>query len=453
MPDANMRDERRGDGGRPVPADGRCAREREDATMIRVRDSLISLCGVVAGQVALFGCISLIGRFQGPEALGHFNYLLALATFAGTLLACRYELACVSDNPADSFNAFVNVMVLAGAAVSIGCVAIAVAGRTDLYIVAAYGFAAFAQLAAGGYLNSLRRYGWIAASRIAVNGSFLVGVLAATFAPTFRARSGSIDAFRAYAAITAAVALLMLIAVALHGRRRGYSFAVTRAFFVEHNRFAKYILPSTLCGSVLTYALAIVIPHWFDAQSAGYFAAAYRLGFFPVSLIAQSLGGVFRRDAMAAMAGDDAHMLVPKVFGAYARARAARGRLRAGRRAAVRPACRAFLRRALERRDRVLSLHDSAFRIPDDLRAAVADLSRGARAAHRFPVSARLRCRARRRARHGEARGAAGAGERAPLFVLGRRADDRRHRADIQRDERQRVASARRRLTFIPFLH
>ncbi|MGS0625957.1 translocase, partial [Ralstonia sp. VS2407] len=58
------------------------AREREDATMIRVRDSLISLCGVVAGQVALFGCISLIGRFQGPEALGHFNYLLALATFA-----------------------------------------------------------------------------------------------------------------------------------------------------------------------------------------------------------------------------------------------------------------------------------------------------------------------------------------------------------------------------------
>ncbi|MET5012877.1 translocase, partial [Burkholderia pseudomallei] len=79
--------------------------------------SLISLCGVVAVNVALFGCISLIGRFKGPEALGHFNYLLALATFSGTLLACRYELACVSDNPADSFNAFGNVMVIAGAAV------------------------------------------------------------------------------------------------------------------------------------------------------------------------------------------------------------------------------------------------------------------------------------------------------------------------------------------------
>lgn len=73
--------------------------------MIRARDSIVSLCGVVAGQIALFGCISLIGRFEGPEALGRFNYLLALATFAGTLLACRYELACVSDSPADSFNA------------------------------------------------------------------------------------------------------------------------------------------------------------------------------------------------------------------------------------------------------------------------------------------------------------------------------------------------------------
>ncbi|KVD83557.1 translocase [Burkholderia sp. ABCPW 14] len=283
--------------------------------MIRVRDSIVSLCGVVAGQIALFGCISLIGRFQGPEALGHFNYLLALATFAGTLLACRYELACVSDSPADSFNAFVNVMALSIALVALGCAAIFITGRTELYVAAAYGFAVFVQLAAGGYLNSLRRYGWIAASRIAVNGSFLVCIAAMVFMPTL----GPIDAFGAYTAVTALVALLLLIAVALHGKRRGYSFAVTRAFFVEHSRFAKYILPSTLCGSVLTYALAIVIPHWFDAQSAGYFAAAYRLGFFPVSLIAQSLGGVFRRDAMAAMARDDAHAMVPKVFGAYAR--------------------------------------------------------------------------------------------------------------------------------------
>jgi hypothetical protein len=68
---------------------------------------------------------------------------------------------------------------------------------------------------------------------------------------------------------------------------------VNLAFFGANVRFAMFILPSTICGSVLTYSLAIIIPRWFDAESAGYFAAAYRIGFFPVSLIAQSLGGVF----------------------------------------------------------------------------------------------------------------------------------------------------------------
>jgi O-antigen/teichoic acid export membrane protein len=70
----------------------------------------------------------------------------------------------------------------------------------------------------------------------------------------------------------------------------------------------------------LTYALAIVIPHWFGAESAGYFAAAFRLGCFPVSLIGQSLGGVFRRDAVGAIAREDTPGALPNVFIAYARA-------------------------------------------------------------------------------------------------------------------------------------
>jgi O-antigen/teichoic acid export membrane protein len=111
----------------------------------------------------------------------------------------------------------------------------------------------------------------------------------------------------------------MLVWILLLGKRRGYEFRVSREFFVANSRFAKYILPSTVFGSVLTYALAIVIPHWFGAESAGYFAAAYRLGCFPVSLIGQSLGGVFRRDAVAAIAQDDLPDALSKVFLAYAR--------------------------------------------------------------------------------------------------------------------------------------
>jgi O-antigen/teichoic acid export membrane protein len=284
--------------------------------MINPRDSIVSLAGVVVGQIALFVCIFVIGRRFGPESLGHFNYLLALATFAGTLLAFRYELACVDDAPAESFNAFVNVTALSMVVVSGFAALLAIVGRGDLHLVAVYALATFVQLAAGSYLNSLRRYGWIALSRVVVNGAFLAGLVLSLAC----AVCAQVDVFALYTWVTAAVSFAMAMAILASGYRAGYPFRLSYGFFVRNRRFALYILPSTLCASVLTYALSIAIPHWFDAQSAGYFAAAYRLGFFPVSLIAQSVGGVFRRDAIGAMARSDAGTMVPRVYRTYARA-------------------------------------------------------------------------------------------------------------------------------------
>ncbi|MDE1180422.1 oligosaccharide flippase family protein [Paraburkholderia sp.] len=289
--------------------------------MIRVKDSVVSMAGVVTGQIALFLCISLIGRLRGPEALGQFNYLLALGTFAGTLLAFRFELACVTDSPRQSFSALANVMALSSAVMIVAVVATSASGHADLYAVEAYAFACFIQQATGSYLNSLRRYGWIAASRVVVNGSFLVSLVVANLNHAI----GLVDVFETYTIVNCAVSAVMLVAVVVHGRRHDYPFNLSRHFFFENARFAKYILPSTLCGSVLTYSLAIIIPRWFDAESAGYFAAAYRLGFFPVSLIGQSLGGVFRRDAIGAIARDDADTALPKVFVAYAKSLAILG--------------------------------------------------------------------------------------------------------------------------------
>jgi O-antigen/teichoic acid export membrane protein len=283
--------------------------------MIRLRDSTVSMAGVVTGQIALFLCISLIGRLRGPEALGHFNYLLALGTFAGTLLALRFELACVTDSPRQSFSAFVNVLALSCGVTAIATIVMMVSAHGELLIIGGYAVACFVQLAAGSYLNSLRRYALIAASRFAVNLSFLLCLIAAFASKTINA----LDVFETYTAINLVISVVMLTGVLLHGRRHRYPFALSRSFFADNVRFAKYILPSTICGSVLTYALAIIIPRWFDAESAGYFAAAYRLGFFPVSLIGQSLGGVFRRDAIGAVARHDAASVLPKVFQTYAR--------------------------------------------------------------------------------------------------------------------------------------
>ena len=91
----------------------------------------------------------------------------------------EYALVGVDDDPRESFNAFVNVTALGLAVVAVSVAAIGIAGRADLVIVAVYALASFVQLAAASYLNSMRRYGWIALSRVIVNGAFLAGLVLA----------------------------------------------------------------------------------------------------------------------------------------------------------------------------------------------------------------------------------------------------------------------------------
>ncbi|WP_429560091.1 lipopolysaccharide biosynthesis protein [Paraburkholderia youngii] len=284
-------------------------------TIINPRDSLVSLCGVVTGQVAMFLSVYLLGHWQGPGALGQFNYWLAIGAFTASVLGFRYELACVDHQPADSFNAFINASFLASVVTLVALTLTCLFDHPEYYAVTLFSLASFIQMAASLYYNSLRWYGKIALSRAATNGLFAAFLLF----DHFRLRSNSSDPFAWYVWITSGVALVMVIGILVSGRRAGFSFKISKRFYVDNRRFALYILPSTVCGSILSSALAIVIPRWYGAESAGYFAAAYRLGFFPVSLIGQSLGGVFRRDAIAAMSEDGDGRGLPHVYAAYAR--------------------------------------------------------------------------------------------------------------------------------------
>jgi O-antigen/teichoic acid export membrane protein len=296
---------------------------QKSATVINPRDSVVSLCGVIAGQLAMFLCVYLLGHWRGPGTLGRFNYWLAIGSFISSILAFRYELACIDDQPADSFNAFISASVLAVIVVLASLTVTYLVGHPEYYLVEVLSLASFIQMAASLYYNSLRWYGKIALSRTAINALF-VGFL---LLDHFRAQSDGSDPFVWYTWITSGVALVMVISIVRSGRKEGFSFRLSKRFYVDNRRFAIYILPSTLCASVMNSALSIVIPRWYGVESAGYFAAAYRLGFFPVSLVGQSLGGVFRRDAIAALSEANPSMELRRVYATYARTLAVLGAL------------------------------------------------------------------------------------------------------------------------------
>ncbi|WP_256941240.1 MULTISPECIES: translocase [Burkholderia] len=275
----------------------------------------MTVAGIAGAQCVLFACIACLARAAGPAILGAFHYQVAIGTLGGTLLALRYELACTSDNPRAAFSALVNVLALATCIACAGLVLAPAVGLPSVGLFAAFAFATIVQQAANGFLTSMRRYAWISASRIATNAGFLAMLLAATDSVS----GGSIDPFMLYTVSSILVALVTLMAIVRYGVTQGYAIRIARTFFIEHVRFPVYILPATLCGAVLTHALTLAIPNWFGDRDAGQFAAAYRLGFFPVALIGLGVGAVFRRDALAAIAAPDARRALSGMYASYAR--------------------------------------------------------------------------------------------------------------------------------------
>ncbi|MGO4326324.1 lipopolysaccharide biosynthesis protein [Cupriavidus sp. 2TAF22] len=263
--------------------------------MFRIKDSAVALGSTVTAQLLFFACVAVIARSYGPEALGVFNGDVALGMFLGTILAFRYELACVSDSRAISLTSLRHALTLASAStIALGILLYFLFSK---YTVVVFAMSFFAQQAVAHYLNSLRHYVAIAFLRVLVNALLLASLITA---PKIFG-SVEINPFYEFAFVTLTLSTASVFLILFFNRKCRNTISFYR-FIHENLRFASYTLPATLLASVSLYALSILVPRWFDAIAAGYFAAAYRFGAFPVSLIAQSIGGVLRRDAVSAVA-------------------------------------------------------------------------------------------------------------------------------------------------------
>ncbi|WP_438390115.1 hypothetical protein [Caballeronia sp. DA-9] len=260
--------------------------------IVNVKHSVVSVAGVILSQTANFIAVILIGKFCGPSELGYFSQLNAIGLFAGSVLGLRLEVACMAAEKKIAVEALVSSSIVA-TAIALLLAGLGVASGQEKYMsVLLLSCGVFYQAALGSALASERRYVGIAVQRALPNVVFaLVFVVLMTVAKT--TWSGA-HIFVVYSLVFFASAALPLFSYLFSNRamltRRCLQFSRLQL------DYAKFSLPTTSLNSVVIYSIAILMPLAFAPHDAGVFALAYRVGYFPASLLSQSLGAVFRRD-------------------------------------------------------------------------------------------------------------------------------------------------------------
>lgn len=259
---------------------------------MNIKHSFVSIAGVVLSQALNFVSILLIGKYCGPTDLGYFSQLMAGGLFIGSVIGLRLEVACMAADKATAVRAMTSsstVAILLGVAL---VVATTVAGHPEYIPVIGLAFGVFLQQALCAALTTERKYTKIATIRFFPNAAFagyFVGLMAVS-----KGECTGTSVFNIYSWIFL-VSTFVPAAIYLFSARRMIPAAIMK-FSALQVQYAKYGVPTTTLNSFVIYASAILMPMIFDHRDAGIFALAYRVGYFPASLLSQSLGAVFRRD-------------------------------------------------------------------------------------------------------------------------------------------------------------
>ncbi|OLL31193.1 hypothetical protein BTH42_13390 [Burkholderia sp. SRS-W-2-2016] len=260
--------------------------------IVNVKHSVLSIAGVFLSQIASFVAIILIGKFCGPDELGYFSQLTAIGFFAGSLLGLRLDVACMAADRKQVVHALVSSIGVATALAVLLSGAAVLSGHKTYALTVLLAAGVFFQQALSQALASERKYANIAAQRAFPNLAFTI-LFIVLVAASGHGWSGS-EVFALYSLLFLASAVPPLLLYLFDAR----SLLSRECFRFSRLQldYAKFSLPATLLQSIVIYSIAMLMPLVFAPHDAGVVALAYRVGYFPASLLGQSLGTVFRRD-------------------------------------------------------------------------------------------------------------------------------------------------------------
>ncbi|APA89774.1 hypothetical protein BJG93_30385 (plasmid) [Paraburkholderia sprentiae WSM5005] len=259
---------------------------------MNIKHSFVSVAGVVLSQALSFVSVLLIGKYCGPTDLGYFSQLMAGGLFVGSVIGLRLEVACLTAEKALAVRAMTSssaVAILIGLALAVAAI---ISGHLEYIPVICLAFGVFMQQALCAALTSERKYAKIASIRFFPNAAF-AGYFICLMALSKGECTGA-SVFNIYSWIFLASTFVPAV-IYLYSARNLVPAAFMKLSALQI-QYAKFGVPTTTLNSFVIYASAILMPMIFDHRDAGIFALAYRVGYFPASLLSQSLGAVFRRD-------------------------------------------------------------------------------------------------------------------------------------------------------------
>lgn len=268
----------------------------------------------VAGGTAMAQAIPVLAgpvltRLYAPDAFGEFALYLAAVAIGTVVVTGRYELAILLPRDDAEARDLLGVALVAAtvlSAVALTAILLATGPMRDLaafpsvprwavWVPLGLLFAAAAQ-SVGYWLNRKARYRPLVAGRVAQSAS-MIGVQGA--AGTAYPWAATLVVGHVFGQLTSAVVLarnaLRLDAPLL----RGISWAGLRRAAAVHRRFPLFIAPGHVANAVSAHLPTILLAAFFGPAIAGLFSLAERVLVLPTSLIANSIGDVYRQEAAA----------------------------------------------------------------------------------------------------------------------------------------------------------
>ncbi|CAM3728550.1 hypothetical protein [Vibrio aquimaris] len=255
-----------------------------------LKNFLISSFGTLISQLILFFSLPQIAKIWGTENFGIYSQDVSIGIIIATLLVLRLELLVMNDD-SDKAKAYLFCVIKLSLLSCIFCMVFLFVFELARYTLPLYyGFSLLLYNSSILYFSVNRRFFYISISKVLLN---LIFVSLVFFIP----KDESLGIIF-YHFITTLVIFILLFYISLKDNNKHYNISFSR-LLGDGKDYVLNTFPASVFNVSCVNIIPVIMPFLFNESKAGIFFLAYKTIIFPVGIIGQSLGNIFRRELLA----------------------------------------------------------------------------------------------------------------------------------------------------------